>query len=305
MSRTQGGIFTTPGDAYTTPVDMWVKALGASPFHFLLVQAEPIFVSLVLFWYLDLTHPPPRPPIGKASQKPRSCEDTCDRWFGSSQCRFPIAYPSQFYSPTSLQHALVWWKANAVPNLAALDPRHSLNSQLTSQCFSIPNVPVAQDTSAHTHALAIEAALGGPDHMAARVGTCAQSSLIAAQLLRVREAWPDVWARTGRVQLASAFLCSMMCGSWVGMNEPEACATGMWVHGTSSNPGHWDEGVLEVIGGNREEGRRIRAWLGDVDLSGGSRKIGMVSRYLSDRFRFDHGKWIVPTSTRAASQSHS
>jgi hypothetical protein len=28
--RTQGGIFTTPGDAYTTPVDMWVKALGTS-----------------------------------------------------------------------------------------------------------------------------------------------------------------------------------------------------------------------------------------------------------------------------------
>lgn len=128
--------------------------------------------------------------------------------------------------------------------------------------------------------------------MAARVGTCAQSSLIAAQLLRVREAWPDVWARTGRVQLASAFLCSMMCGSWVGMNEPEACATGMWVHGTSNSPGHWDEGVLEIIGGNREEGRRIRTWLGDVDLSGGSRKIGMVSRYLVDRYRFDHGKWF-------------
>jgi hypothetical protein len=128
--------------------------------------------------------------------------------------------------------------------------------------------------------------------MAARVGTCAQSSLIAAQLLRVREAWPDVWARTGRVQVASAFLCSMMCGSWVGMNEPEACATGMWVHGTSSSPGHWDEGVLEIMGGNREEGRRIRNWLGEVDLSGGSRKIGMVSRYLVDSYRFDHGKRV-------------
>ena len=182
-----------------------------------------------------------------------------------------------------------------VPNLASLDSRLNLNSQLTSQCFSIPNVPVAQDTSAHTHALAIEAALGGPDHMAARVGTCAQSSLIAAQLLRVREAWPDVWARTGRVQVASAFLCSMMCGSWVGMNEPEACATGMWVHGTSSSPGHWDEGVLEIIGGNRDEGKRIRTWLGEVDLSGGSRKIGMVSRYLVDRYRFDHGKAFVST----------
>jgi hypothetical protein len=36
-SRTQGGIFTTPGDAYTTPVDMWVKALGELFFS----SAEP------------------------------------------------------------------------------------------------------------------------------------------------------------------------------------------------------------------------------------------------------------------------
>ena len=28
--RTQGGIFTTPGDAYTTPVEMWIKGLGES-----------------------------------------------------------------------------------------------------------------------------------------------------------------------------------------------------------------------------------------------------------------------------------
>lgn len=26
--RTHGGIFTTPGDAYTTPVEMWIKAIG-------------------------------------------------------------------------------------------------------------------------------------------------------------------------------------------------------------------------------------------------------------------------------------
>lgn len=26
--RTQGGIFTTPGEAYTTPIEMWIKGLG-------------------------------------------------------------------------------------------------------------------------------------------------------------------------------------------------------------------------------------------------------------------------------------
>lgn len=27
-NSTRGGLFSTPGDAYTTPVDMWVKAMG-------------------------------------------------------------------------------------------------------------------------------------------------------------------------------------------------------------------------------------------------------------------------------------
>jgi hypothetical protein len=64
VPRTQGGIFTTPGDAYTTPVDMWVKALGGSPFHFLLVQRNqfsfpaftlPFFgISISLTLHLDI-----------------------------------------------------------------------------------------------------------------------------------------------------------------------------------------------------------------------------------------------------------
>ena len=56
---------------------------------------------LVLFWYLDLTHPPLRPPLRKAPQKPRSREDTCNRWLCSSQCPFVVTQTSQFISPTS------------------------------------------------------------------------------------------------------------------------------------------------------------------------------------------------------------
>lgn len=146
--------------------------------------------------------------------------------------------------------------------------------------------------SAHTHALALEAALGGPEMMAARVGTCAQSSLIAAQILRVREAWQDIWRSTGRVQLASSFLASLMCGAFVGMGEAEASATGLWVHSTQQGtPSHWDEGVLEIVGGNADEGRRIWGWLGDVDISGGRRRTGSVSRYMVERYGFDSGEW--------------
>lgn len=83
------------------------------------------------------------------------------------------------------------------------------------------------------------------------------------------------------------------------MGEAEACSTGLWSHaGGSSASGsqsHWDEGVLEIVGGNREEGRRIYSWLGDVDTSGGRRRLGTVSRYLSDRYGFDPGRAIPGT----------
>ena len=129
--------------------------------------------------------------------------------------------------------------------------------------------------------------------MAASVGIAANASMVSAQLLRVRETWPqEVWARTGRIQLASAFLASLVAGKWTSMGESEACATGAWVHGANHNAsGHWNEDVLDIVGGSKEEGRRVRGWLGDVDVSGGSRRAGNVSRYLVERYGFDPGRF--------------
>ncbi|KAF8884688.1 hypothetical protein BD779DRAFT_1536417 [Infundibulicybe gibba] len=187
----------------------------------------------------------------------------------------------------SAQHALVWWKSTTVPSLSSLDPHLTLHAHFPSHTFSLPNTPIAQDTSSHNHALIIESRLGGPDRMAARVGACASASLIAAQLMRVREELTqDVWNRTGRVQLASAFFSSLIAGKWMPMSEPEACTTGLW--------GYWDEGILDIVGGNREEGRRVRGWLGEVDVSGGGRRAGNVSRYLVDRYGFDPDTIVAP-----------
>lgn len=205
----------------------------------------------------------------------------------------------------SAQHALVWWKSSPVPSLSSLDPHIPLHSHFPAHSFSLPNTPTSQDTSSHTHSLAIEALLGGPDHMAARLGIPASASMVSAQLLRVRESWPqEVWARTGRLQLASAFLGSLITGKWTSMSEAEACATGLWVHGGNQNAasllghapgqGFWDEGVLDIVGGSREEGRRVRGWFGDVDVSGGGRRLGNVSRYLVERYSFDPDTIVAP-----------
>jgi xylulokinase len=144
--------------------------------------------------------------------------------------------------------------------------------------------------------------LGGPDHMAARVGMCANSSLIAAQILRVHETSPETWARTGRVQIASAFLASLISGTWINIGEAEACATGMYVY-ASGGQGHWDDEVIEYIAGSREEAWRVRGWLGDVDVSGGGRRVATVSRYLVDRYGFEPGKFAITEPIKMPPQS--
>ena len=61
----------------------------------------------------------------------------------------------------------------------------------------------------------------------------------------------------------------------------------------ATGQGYWDEEVLEIVAGSREDGRRVRGWLGDVDVSGGSRRVGNVSRYLVERYGFDPGEYFT------------
>ncbi|KAG2128391.1 hypothetical protein BD769DRAFT_1457180, partial [Suillus cothurnatus] len=79
-----------------------------------------------------------------------------------------------------------------------------------------------------------------------------------------------------------------------------ACAPGLWVHVNAGagaqgavGLGRWDEGVLEIVGGSQEEGRRIRTWLGDVEVAGG-RKAAHISRYLCERYRFESDTNVTP-----------
>jgi xylulokinase len=115
------------------------------------------------------------------------------------------------------------YKSTTVPSLSSLDPHFFLHNHFPAHSFSLPNT---RHIFTYTRA---------GDRSSPR-GTCANASLVAAQLLRIRESWPqEIWARTGRVQLASAFLGSLIAGKWMSMNEAEACATGIWVHDANPN----------------------------------------------------------------------
>ncbi|KDQ10746.1 hypothetical protein BOTBODRAFT_177833 [Botryobasidium botryosum FD-172 SS1] len=190
------------------------------------------------------------------------------------------------------QNASVWWTPESLSYLANLNPAEPLSTQLTAAAFSLLHTPVAQDTSTLAQSQALEAALGGPDAMAARVSTSAHLALTAAQAMKVREGNPDAWARTARVSLASTFLSSVLMGAWAPMAEAEVSGTGMWSAGGAG----WDEEVLELVAGSKEEGRRFKEMLGEVESFGG-KKIGTVSPYFVERYGFDHDAFLIPFSS--------
>jgi hypothetical protein len=78
----------------------------------------------------------------------------------------------------------------------------------------------------------------------------------------------------------------------------------MWVHGTSSSPGHWDEGVLEIIGGNRERegvsGLGLVTWISleaaeKLGWSAGISSTDTVSIMVNDFLTLLPAPCLIPT----------
>ncbi|TEB04060.1 hypothetical protein FA13DRAFT_1784031, partial [Coprinellus micaceus] len=189
---THGGIFTTPGEAYTTPVEMWIKAIDT-----LLRGYTPITTSRVSE---PLEAPPARTGMVEVYHRALTLVS-----------RSPRTVPQHFPAPIS---------RSPIPHRSGYPPR-------------TPRLSPSKTTSA-----ALTSWQAG-----------------SASSAREGELPAEVWGRTGRVQLASAFIGSLITGKWIGMSESEACATGMWVHAANPNnatgQGYWDEEVLEIVAGSR------------------------------------------------------
>lgn len=189
------------------------------------------------------------------------------------------------------QQACVWWRNTSLTALARLDVDQTLHAQL-GNFATLPNTPVAQDTSTLAQAQALEAALGSADAFVARTGVLAHASLPAAHILRIRESQREVWAFSSRITLASTFLASLFLGAPAPTSEAEACSMGLWTHGAAGSgvSGRWDDLLLEIVGGSKEEAARLRVMLGDVDLFAGGRKIGHIASYYVRRYGFNAGE---------------
>jgi xylulokinase len=173
----------------------------------------------------------------------------------------------------SSQLAPVWLTTDAPGILRNLYPQNSLWEQLRP-AIALLHTPVAHDTSAEGYARRLEQMLGGPEGMSTRVGVCGHSSLLAAQIMHIRDAKPDVWSKAGRVQLASSFLASILTGVVAPMAESDASGTGLY----SLAKEQWDDAILQAVGGETTQDL-----LGPVERAS-SKPVGTLSPYFSQKY---------------------
>lgn len=101
-------------------------------------------------------------------------------------------------SGSGQQHGSVYWKKGAAKTLASLTPGHSLKEQLADS-FSIPDSPVWMDSSTGAQCAALEAALGGPEKVAAATGSRAYERFTGNQIAKLSS--HEDFAHTERISL--------------------------------------------------------------------------------------------------------
>jgi len=112
------------------------------------------------------------------------------------------------------QHGSVYLDASFETRIAALDPDHSLLSQIFP-ALTRATSPIWMDTSTGSECAEITAALGGPEEVCHRSGSTAIERFSGPQIRRFYKEDPDGYARTARVHLVSSFIASILAGKSV------------------------------------------------------------------------------------------
>ncbi|KAF3770221.1 actin-like ATPase domain-containing protein [Cryphonectria parasitica EP155] len=202
------------------------------------------------------------------------------------------------------QHGSVFWGHEAEALLAGLkgdDEKKGLKEQL-EKAFSHPYGPNWQDHSTQSQCDEFDAALGSNKRLAEVTGSAAHHQLLTnvracvcpqrftgPQILRLRKKLPKMYAATSRISLVSSWLASVLLGSIAPLDISDVTGMNLWDIPFNT----WNEDLLELTAGSRDDVPALRAKLGEVRQDGGG-SMGAISPYYVQRYGFSPACQVAP-----------
>ena len=106
--------------------------------------------------------------------------------------------------------------------------------------------------------------------------------------MRLKQKLPDMYAKTERIALVSAFLASVLLGTYAPMDISEACGMNLWDIPNNT----WSQPLLELTAG-KDGAAELRQKLGDVRQDGGG-SMGSIAGYFVSKYGFSPDCQIAP-----------
>lgn len=109
------------------------------------------------------------------------------------------------------------------------------------------------------------------------------------QIMRFRQKYSDAYATTTRISLVSSFLASVLLGKVAPIDIGDVCGMDLW----DINAGTWNDELLTLTAGGKENLGELKSKLGSVPQDGGG-SFGRVSQYFVKRYGFPSDASIIP-----------
>jgi len=171
------------------------------------------------------------------------------------------------------QHGSVYWRKGCDQLLGSLKPERFLFDQLVS-AFSVQDSPIWMDSSTTKQCEMLEDVLGGPEKLSEVTGSRAYHRFTGAQIAKLMQQKPEVYAATEKISLVSSLAASLFVGQVVGIDWADA--GGMNLLDIRSKD--WNKDLLEAAGED------LADKLGPPVPS--SSVVGTVSEYMQERYGF-------------------
>ena len=155
--------------------------------------------------------------------------------------------------------------------------------------FAHPMSPNWQDSSTQKQCDLFDAELGSPEKLADLTGSSAHHRFSGPQILRYRTKYPSHDAETARISLVSSFLASVFLGRVAPIDIGDVTGMDLW----DIHKGAWDERMLALTAGGKENVPELKKKLGDVQEDGGA-GFGVISNYFATRYGFDPDCVVIP-----------